>query len=87
MAPKASGPSTSSAPAATAKGGDKGKAADKDGDEEAPRVFEKTDQEERCEQLFVELGKDFKKLEKLTKPDKIHNQVKTITGKLKEAKG
>lgn len=84
MAPKASGPSTSSA--AAVKGGDKGKAADKDWDEEAPHVPEKTDQEERCEQLFVELRKDFKKLVKLTKPDKIHEQVKAISSKLRDIK-
>ncbi len=86
MAPKA-GPSTSAS--APAKGRDKGKAADsrdKDWDEEAQRVPEKTHQEEKCEQLFVELRKDFKKLDKLTKPDKIHEQVKAISSKLRDIK-
>ncbi|MEW5303664.1 MAG: hypothetical protein WDW36_006335 [Sanguina aurantia] len=48
--------------------------------------FPKTDQEERCEALFLELEKMFKKCDKFKKPDKIHAMLRDITNKLKEAK-
>ncbi|GFR50445.1 hypothetical protein Agub_g12666 [Astrephomene gubernaculifera] len=49
-------------------------------------VFERTEQEEQCDRIFKDLDKAFKKLNKLTKPDKIHGQIKSIVASLKEAK-
>lgn len=48
--------------------------------------FPKTEQEQRCEVMFAELEKQFKKLDKCKKPDKIHAMLREITNKLKEAK-
>ncbi|PNH03475.1 putative plant SNARE 11 [Tetrabaena socialis] len=48
--------------------------------------FERMEEEEQCERIFKELDKAFKKLPKITKPDKIHVAVRDITTKLKEAK-
>lgn len=48
--------------------------------------YPKTDQEARCEVIFSELDKQFKKLDKCKKPDKIHAMLREITQKLKEAK-
>ncbi|GIL91658.1 hypothetical protein Vretimale_9586 [Volvox reticuliferus] len=49
-------------------------------------VFERTEYEEQCDQIFKELDRAFKKLHKTSKPEKLHAQIKDITGKLKQAK-
>lgn len=45
-----------------------------------------TEVEERLGQLFKELEKAFKKVNKTKNADKLHNMMKDITNKLKEAK-
>lgn len=45
------------------------------GDEEEVQRFERTEQEEKCDHIFTDLKKQFKKLEKQTKPERIHNMV------------
>lgn len=55
-------------------------------DEEEAQHFERTEQEEKCDAIFQDLKKQFKKLEKQTKPERIHNMIRDITTKLKEAK-
>ena len=56
------------------------------GDNAGGGSWPKTEQETKCDELFANLAKSFKKIKRMKDPDKIHALNKEIAANLKQGK-